>query len=169
MMQRLWEGGLNMGENTLLDALNWFLLLEKGQVEFYHHLSQATDDAELCHGLQRFKKVEEEHVKVIAAKINILELDQSRIKKALGAVASAGLPVFGQIVGRVSNLAGMANMLKAGYLTEKLAIRDYRKLINAVDDAEIRDMLWSNLIDEESHCLWLYKKAKELKKQRLKT
>lgn len=151
-----------MDQVQLLNALHWFLALEKTQVEFYHHLSKHAASKELHYALQRFQKVEEEHVRLLTAKINALGESPGKLAQWLSTAMGTTAPIFGKIMGEATGLVGTARMLKTAYLIEGQAIKDYKKLIASIEDGEIRDLLWHNLVDEESHYLWLMHKAEEL-------
>lgn len=153
-----------MDQTQLLNTLNWFLALEKTQVEFYHWLSRRAPHEELQYALKRFQKVEEEHVQLITAKIEALGGTPSKLYQALGAAIDVGAPLAAKLMGEATSLIGISKLLKTAYFIESQAIKDYKKLIASVEDGEIRDLLWNNLIDEQSHYLWLLHKVEELEK-----
>jgi len=151
-----------MDEKALLRALNWFLFLEKEQVELYKNQSRLVDDSKLARVLGKFADIEQGHVDKISQKIKELGGNPGELSQKAGAVVGEALKWVGSAAAHLTDLAGTANMLKLDILAERKAIDDYRALIEKVDETLIKDLLWSNMVEEDMHLKWMEAKVEEL-------
>ncbi|MGF7185658.1 rubrerythrin [Desulfitispora alkaliphila] len=148
-----------MNRKQILNSLNWFLLLEKQQVELYGSQSKSTDDPYLRRYLDRFAEIEQEHVNTI-----------TKIIKSFDSKPKPYVEYSGFFLGEFVRLGGQAiaghtdvkNYLRINMLGERMAIRDYKKFIRSVNDPTIKDALWKHLIDEELHLQWMQHRVREL-------
>ncbi|MBS4024511.1 MAG: DUF892 family protein [Clostridia bacterium] len=148
-----------MNNEQLLKALNFFLVLETQQVELYDSQSKSTEDFNLAKVLNRFKEIEQDHVNNI-----------TKLIKKFGGNPSPSYKMAGIIFGEGAKIAGSAfasytkveNMLRINVMAEKIAIRDYKRLINKVQDPHVQDILWRNMIDEELHMKWMDARVNEM-------
>jgi bacterioferritin len=61
---------------------------------------------------------------------------------------------FGTVGAKVSDLTGVDTMFQISIFLEEKAICDYRQMIKEVDNWELAQTLWNNLIEEDLHCSW---------------
>ncbi len=146
---------LLLNRDKLIKILNWFYSLEVNQVDLYLAQSKQVEDIYIKKALERIAEIEEQHVKNIATQIKELGGEPTFIGKVLA-------PITGQISGRILGWAGIINILKVNIMLEKKAMEDYKKFILKVNDPQLFDLLWSNLIDEDLHTSWFTNKVKEL-------
>ena len=139
-----------MDQKDLLARLNWFFSLELNQVDLYLAQSKTFPDSYEAIVFERTSQIEQGHVENIAAKIKELGGEPT----ALGDVIS---PLLGTIAGKLISFAGVENTLRANILIEQKAMQDYTALINAIGDeygGELKEILQSNLVDEDVHTAW---------------
>lgn len=140
----------------LIKALNWFLLLEKGQVAIYDAQQSHLTELYLINAFKRFRDVEAEHVKNITQKIQELGGDPSEFVEIAGhPIGEVLIQYGGHGAGTLLPAIGVDKMLKTNIAVEKRAQKDYFKLIKKVDDTATADLLWHNMIDEELHTYWM--------------
>ena len=144
-----------MDKEQLIRKLNWFYSLELNQVELYTAQSKKVDDPYTARVLLRSAQIEDGHVQNISASIKELGGEPTSLGDILG-------PLSGKIAGHVIPLAGLSNMLKANIMLEQKAMADYKELLSKVDDEGLKDLLWSNLIDEDLHTAWFKNKVQQL-------
>jgi bacterioferritin len=157
-----------MNNDQLLKALNFFLVLETQQVELYGSQSKSTEDYNLAKFLNRFKEIEQDHVNNIAKLIKKFGGTPSPAYKMAGVILGEGVKIAGSAF---ASYTKVENMLRVNLIGEKIAIRDYKRLINKVQDPHVQDILWRHMIDEELHMKWMDARIKEMimKRQAVKT
>lgn len=145
-----------LNRQELIDKLNWFYSLELSQVDLYTAQSKNAEDIYLRKVLERVAAIEQQHVDNLAAKIKQLGGKPTFLGERVA-------PITGKIMGRATAWAGMVAALKADIALEERAMRDYKEFIlQAGGVADLFDLLWANLIDEDLHAAWFANKVKEL-------
>lgn len=145
-----------MNRQQLIDKLNWFYSLELSQVDLYTAQSRRTEDNYISKVLERVAVIEQQHVDNIADKIKELGGKPTFLGELLA-------PVTGKILGKAVSLAGTVAALKADIALEERAMRDYKEFIlQAGGDADLLNLLWANLVDEDLHTAWFTGKVREL-------
>jgi bacterioferritin len=152
-----------MQNDHLLQALNFFYVLETQQVELYGSQSKSTEDYNLAKFLNRFKEIEQDHVHNIIKLIKKFGGTPNPSYKLAGVVLGEGVKIFGSAF---ASYTKVENMLRINVIGEKIAIRDYKRLINKVEDPHVQEILWSHMIDEELHMKWMDSRIKEMAKKR---
>ncbi len=137
-----------MEREALLRKLNWFYSLEVNQVRMYSTQSKDADDPNLARALKRFAEIEQGHVENIRELIEGLGETSTMIGEAVGKIT-------GSIAGGLSDFSTTEKMLEFNMTLEKKAIADYIKLAEEVDEPKIREVLYSNMFDEELHTFWM--------------
>ncbi len=140
-----------MDREDLISRLNWFYTLEINQVDLYMTQSREIDDPHLQRALKKFAETEQGHVENIREMIEQLGQTPTLVGEVLG-------DITGRIAGKLSSFPSHARTLRFDVALEKKAIADYRKLMDAVEEPAVRDLLWNNLIDEELHTSWMQRK-----------
>lgn len=153
---KLPTGVQNLNRQQLIDKLNWFYSLELSQVDLYTAQSRKTEDNYISKVLERVAVIEQQHVDNIADKIKELGGKPTFLGELLA-------PVTGKILGKAVSLAGTVAALKADIALEERAMRDYKEFIlQAGGDADLLNLLWANLVDEDLHTAWFTGKVREL-------
>lgn len=153
---KLPTGVQNLNRQQLIDKLNWFYSLELSQVDLYTAQSRRTEDNYISKVLERVAVIEQQHVDNIADKIKELGGKPTFLGELLA-------PVTGKILGKAVSLAGTVAALKADIALEERAMRDYKEFIlQAGGDADLLNLLWANLVDEDLHTAWFTGKVREL-------
>lgn len=153
---KLPTGVQNLNRQQLIDKLNWFYSLELSQVDLYTAQSRRTEDTYISKVLERVAVIEQQHVDNIADKIKELGGKPTFLGELLA-------PVTGKILGKAVSLAGTVAALKADISLEERAMRDYKEFIlQAGGDADLLNLLWANLVDEDLHTAWFTGKVREL-------
>lgn len=156
---KLPTGVQNLNRQQLIDKLNWFYSLELSQVDLYTAQSRRTEDNYISKVLERVAVIEQQHVDNIADKIKELGGKPTFLGELLA-------PVTGKILGKAVSLAGTVAALKADIALEERAMRDYKEFIlQAGGDADLLNLLWANLVDEDLHTAWFTGKVRELEGQ----
>lgn len=137
-----------MDKHRLLEKLNWFYSLEINQVDMYRKQSKKTEDPHLARALNKFAEIERGHVENICSTIERLGANPSFLWEVAGEISGA-------ITGTLSSLPSREETLRFNITLEIKAISDYKALIRQVGNDDIREILWSNMIDEELHTSWM--------------
>ena len=137
-----------MDKKNLINRLNWFYSLELNQVEMYKAQSREADDLRLARALNKFARIEQDHVDKIRSLIEELGETPSPLWEAAGELT-------GHVAGKLSGLTAREKTLRFNIALERKAVHDYQALIKEVDDPGIKDVLWDNLLDEELHKSWM--------------
>lgn len=140
-----------MEREKVLKTLQFFLTLEKSQVEFYGIQSKWAKDRELKKGLLRLQSIEQSHVDNLSVIIEKMGGNPSMVTE----IGKLGGVIFGETSGLVGDVA----MLKLGAFIEDKAISDYEKFIKYIDDPILKEIMENNKVDEELHASWLREKA----------
>lgn len=141
-----------MNKQQLIRTLNFFVLIEKQQVELYKSQAEVVTDKKLARALKRFMEIEQSHVENITQLLQYLNSYDNPAFAVAGKAIGQGAKLIGTI------LAGTQKekyMLTANIFGEMKAIQDYKKIIKQIDDPVIKEVLWNNLIDEELHLKWM--------------
>lgn len=145
-----------MDKVQLVAKLNWFYSLEISQVEMYMTQSRKTRNAHLKLALKKFADIEKGHVE------NIRELIE-KMGHSPTVLGETAAEFTGKLAGTLSGLASREKTLRFNIAIEKKAIADYKKAIKQVDDPAIREVLWSNMIDEELHTAWMSRHIRRMR------
>lgn len=137
-----------MNNKKLLTKLNWFYTLEVNQVDLYLRQSASTEDVHMSMALQKFAKIEQGHVESIRQSIEMLGETPTLLGEVLGEIT-------GTIAGTLTSITSLEQIFRFDIAIETKAIADYMKLIEETNDSKIRDILYSNMIDEELHTSWM--------------
>lgn len=137
-----------MEKKALLRKLNWFYTLELNQVRMYSNQSEGADDQHLARALKRFAEMEQGHVENIRELIEELGNTATIIGEAAGKIS-------GSFAGQFTKFISPEKTLEFNISLEEKAISDYKKLAEEVDDPQIREILISNMLDEELHTAWM--------------
>jgi bacterioferritin len=148
-------------KEEVLSTLERFLFIEIQQAELYGTQARRVDHYHLSKAFEHFQKTEEQHVqeikkmyKYISGKKDSLNEDKSTFGDSVKSMTS--------IAGTILEATGIINMLKFDIMAEKKAVSDYKAFLSKVKDPELKQLLWDNLIDEESHVAYMDAKLKEL-------
>ena len=140
-----------MKEKDLIRRLNWFYGLETTQVENYLAQSRAVKDKYISIGLERVAMIEEGHVDNI--KMMIVGLGGKP-----SVASDVFFPVAGSAFGKVLSIPDIPGMMRANIRIEAMAVRDYQRLIDTLENEGKYDHLVQtlkyNLIDEDLHSAW---------------
>ncbi len=147
---------------SVLDTLNWFLLLEKSQVYLYGGLAKAAQDEETKHALLQFQDTESEHVDTLTTAIERMGGSPSKISLGAGFLSGLGLVKALSMLERWDVQTAPIISYKSAAAFERRAIKDYHALLDRVEHGDLRDILWRHLIEEDLHALWLARKVDEM-------
>jgi len=137
-------------------------VLELTQVDNYIAQAKLIEDQYIARALERFSFIEQQHVDNIAAQLKRFDAVPNKTGDMMA-------PWIGKIMGNVLGASGVFLLLEINSAIEQKAMSDYKQLIAQVDDADLLETLWSNLIDEDLHTAWMLNKAKQLATQGEKT
>lgn len=137
-----------MDKEWLLAKLNWFYSLEINQVEMYKTQSRKTRNPHLKLALKKFADIEQGHVE------NIRELIE-KMGHNPTFIGETAAEMTGKAAGTMTGFVSRDKTLKFNIALEKKAISDYKNMLKQVDNPAIREVLWSNMIDEELHTAWM--------------
>ncbi|MEW6723305.1 MAG: ferritin-like domain-containing protein [Bacillota bacterium] len=136
-----------MTQKQLFRVLNYFIFLERRQVEIYLSQSARCLNRHLAEAFHHFAVVEQGHVDNLTT---ALEARGGRVGPV--AYLTEGL---GTLAGRAFRASGARTMLRLNVAIETKAATDYRRLIARVDDPQLRNTLISNCLEEEMHAAWM--------------
>lgn len=156
------EGEITVDLNTLLLRLNWFYTLENEQVRFYLTKAKQSEDSYDERMLLYASDVEAGHVRNIAEWIYRFGGQPTDLGEELG-------KLFGTVVGKLDGLTGIDRMFAVSIFLEERAMSDYRAMIREVDNWELTQTLWNNLIEEDLHCSWFKIRQEQLRAQAVQT
>lgn len=149
-----------MKTEDIIKKLNWFYSLEHNQVDLYTVQSKNADDLYSKKTFSKLSNIEQRHVNIIADKIRDLGGTPTLLGNVMGSLS-------GRITGELTGKIDIVNLLKLNIKLEEKAMEDYKKFISSVEnDSELYELLWSNLIDEDLHAGWFFKKVKEIEKRK---
>lgn len=143
-----------MDKDDMLKSLGFFLALEIEQVNLYEVQADQAAEEHCAIALKRFMEIEQGHVDNLSAAIRDLGGEPGLLAKIS--------PTLGKIAGRITEVTGLVNLLRADIVTETFATRSYQHLLDRTNDPHLRDLLWKNMIDEELHRAWMIDKVNEL-------
>ena len=149
-----------MDREQLISKLNFFYSFELNQVDLYTTQSKNIPDDYTALAFKRIAYIEQQHVDNIAVQIRELGAKPT----LLGDVIS---PIIGKMLGKSLTLLGTNNVLRANILLEKIAMRDYKRLIHSIRHKYSQSLIFtlqSNLIDEDLHAAWFLNKIKQNKR-----
>jgi len=145
-----------MDKMQLAAKLNWFYSLEINQVKMYMTQSRKTRNPHLKLALKKFADIEKGHVE------NIRELIE-RMGHTPTVLGETAAELTGKLAGTISGFASRDKTLRFNIAIEKKAIADYKKMLEQVVDPAVREVLWSNLIDEELHTAWMTRYVRQMR------
>lgn len=145
-----------MDIDAILRRLNWFYTLETEQTKYYLLKAAQSEDPYIQRVLRTISEVEAGHVKNIADWIVRLGGQPTHLGEELGMF-------IGTVAAKVSHIVGMDNMFEISIVLEEKAICDYREMIKKIDNWELAQTLWSNLIEEDLHCSWFKMRREKFK------
>lgn len=145
-----------MDTNGILLRLNWFYTLECEQTQYYLTKAKQSEDSYIERVLLLTSEVEAEHVKNISDWIVRLGGQPTHLGEELGTW-------FGTTAAYFSHLSGIDRMFEVSILLEEKAMSDYREMIKQVDNWELVQTLWNNLIEEDLHCSWFKVRREKFK------
>ncbi len=147
-----------MEEKALIKRLNWFYALERTQVDNYIAQSKLIKEDYISRAMERFAYIEQQHVDNMEAEIK---------KYGVPTFISSDIlpPYIGRIIGNITPTTGVSKMLKINIAIEQKAKKDYRAFIDEVDDDHLRELLWSNFIDEDLHTSWMISQVQLMDRQ----
>lgn len=137
-----------MDKEHLVSKLNWFYSLEMNQIEMYKTQSREAGDMHLARALNKFARIEQDHVD----KIRCLIEDMGEVPPLDWAAPGE---LAGHVAGMVTGLTDREKTLRFNIALERKAADDYWALIREVQDPEMKEVLWDNLINKEFHKSWM--------------
>ncbi|HHU62673.1 MAG TPA: ferritin-like domain-containing protein [Clostridiales bacterium] len=143
-----------MDVQNIINKLNWFYMLELMQVDSYINQSRLSKNPQICHALERFAYIEQQHA-------NNIRHQLARFGAKPNPSATVIPPWIGRIVGKTAPAMGEFLMLRLNISIEQKAKSDYLKFIDGVRDPYLLKMLWSHYIDEDLHATWMAKKSRQ--------
>lgn len=143
-----------LDKDEMVKVLGLFLALEIEQVNLYQVQAGEAAEEHAAAALRRFAEIEQGHVDNISAALRELGGEPGLLVRVS--------PALGKLAGRITEVAGLVNLLRANILIETVAARHYRSLLERTEEPRLRDLLWKNLIDEELHRAWMIDKVNEL-------
>ncbi|GAB6136897.1 ferritin-like domain-containing protein [Halanaerobaculum tunisiense] len=148
-----------MEDRRLIKILNWFYFLEINQYQLYKKQKEESKDDYIKKVLDKFAKVEKDHVLILEREIRHLGGQSSELGTDLGLL-------FGATTGSLTSWGGTVNLFSVNLALERRAIKDYRKLIQQTNSQQLKEVLWSNLIEEDLHHSWFAHQRQELRDQK---
>jgi bacterioferritin len=144
-----------MERTKLLRKLNWFYSLETQQYKMYSKQAARIEDKYIRRVFNQLSEIEREHAYEIKEYIVSLGSEAT----VLGGVLAT---ITGKTAGELSSLVDPVKLYKFDILLESKAIDDYKDLINRVDREDLKQLLWTNAIEEDLHRGWFESRQKEV-------
>lgn len=137
--------------------MNRFLAFERGAVRIYESFAKAIKDEEIKKYMEKFADIEYTHV----------QFWEKEIIKRGGKPTTkiADIAVFGtSLISTGVSKTGLLNMLRLGYYSEEIAVRDYSYFVTLWRKKypQLADKIWQIASDEELHGIWQKEKLYEL-------
>ncbi len=144
-----------MKPERLIRKLNWFYSLETQQYKMYGKQSANINDKYLSKVFNQLAEIELEHAYKIEEYIKTLGEEATVVGGVLATIS-------GKTAGELTSIVEPRKMYKFDILLETKAISDYKKLIKQVETQELKDLLWTNAIEEDLHRGWFESRKIEL-------
>jgi bacterioferritin (cytochrome b1) len=142
-------------KRALVALLKEALQAELKAVKMYAAHAEALADQEIAQGLLNIVEVEQEHARLLAARIEVLQREPVVVERTFAP----------PLAGPVTDQTGIAGLLTLDLDEERWAIRHYASTLAGsipLDDAETWTILEENLVDELRHARWLRDRLLEI-------
>jgi bacterioferritin len=150
----------NLKEAGMKDKISFrlkeFFILEKFQVKYYESQLSTAGSEYYRKAFEKMMEIEQVHVDFFVQELSSRNLDVPAVTGTLADMA-------GNFLGESVELTGPSNACTLGAALENRAIEMYQSFImEAKDNAYLKDKLMEFCLEEEFHSLWLQNYAWKL-------